>query len=399
MALYRYRAVNAQNKIIKGELEALNEFDLDAQLKKTHLELIQADELKSKARTIRKMSRRELINFLSQIEMLLRAGVSVLSILADLRNSGDTPEMRELCGQLHEKIDTGSSMSEAFASNPDVFPELVINLVRIGEAIGQLPSVMQEICRSLKWQDELAAKTKQLLIYPTFVTIIISAVVLFLMIFIVPQIVKFIANMGQEIPIQTVVLIWVSGFCVDYWWLILLTPPTLILFVWLGAKFNPRFKFILHDVALRFPALGPVTKKIILARICDTLGLTYRSGIPLLDGIAYCRGASTNLVIRKAIDEAYKSINDGSSVTMGFAAQGLFPSLVIRMLKIGEETGDLDGALKNIAYFYNRDINESIARVQAMIEPILTVVLGVILGWIMLAVLGPIYDTISKIKL
>lgn len=399
MPLYSYRAIDAAGGIAKGEVEALNEYDLEAQLKRIGFELIQAHPLKTTSSSVSKLSRPELIHFLFQLELMLRAGVSILSIFADLRDAADTQKMKSLCGVLFEKIDAGSTLSEAFAGMPGVFPALVVNLVRTAEVTGQLPEVLEEISRSLKWQDELVSKTKQLLLYPAFVTVVIIGVVAFLMLFIVPQIVGFISSMGQTIPLQTKLLIWVSGAFVRYWWLILSGPLVLVFSILALAKINPRIRFMLHVVLLAIPYLGPVLKKIILARICDTLGLTYRSGIPVLEGLDYCRDVSGNLVLRDAVERARDRIANGASISEGFAAQQMFPSLVIRMLRVAEETGDWDAALKNISYFYNRDIKESIDRVQAMIEPALTIVLGSIIGWVMLAVLGPIYDTISKIKM
>lgn len=401
MALYRYRAVSiaAAGGIAKGEIEALNELDLEAQLRRIGLELIQAQPIKLTARRGSKLSRPELISFLFQLEMMLRAGVPILSILADLRDAADQQKMKILCGVLYEKIDAGSTISEALAGMPGVFPTLVVNLVRTAEVTGQLPEVLEEIGRSLKWQDELLSKTKQLLLYPAFVTVVITAVVVFLMISIVPQIVGFISSMGQTLPLQTRLLIWVSEAFVKYWWLILSGPLILVFCAVALARISPRVRYLLHAAMLRFPYLGPVIKKIILARICDTLGLTYRTGILVLEGLDYCRDVSTNLVLREAVEQAHDRIANGAPISEGFAAQQMFPSLVIRMLKVAEETGDWDVALRNVSYFYNRDIKESVDRVQAMIEPTLTVILGTIIGWVMLAVLGPIYDTISKIKM
>jgi type IV pilus assembly protein PilC len=399
MTLFRYRAVNAAGKITKGESDALNEFDLEAQLKKNDLDLVRVTRIKDKGHAVRKLAQRELINFIFQLEMLLRAGVPIQAILFDLRETAETPQIKNLCANLYEKIDSGSTISEAFATQPGIFPELVINLVRAGEATGQLPYVLQEIVTSLKWRDELATRARQLLMYPTFVTIVISAVVVFLMIYLVPQIVGFIANMGGSLPFQTKLLIWVSGAFVKYWWLILLAPFVLISLLLLLAKINPRFKRMMHAAQLRLPYVGPIIKKIILARVSDTLGLTYRTGIPILDGLVYCSNITSNLIVKEAIDNARTDIANGAPINKGFSAQRLFPALVIRMIKVGEDTGDLAGSLKNISYFYNRDINDSILRVQALIEPTLTIVLGILLGWIMMAVLGPIYDTISKLKL
>ncbi len=399
MPLYRYRAVDAAGKIAKGEIDALNEQDLDAQLKKNGFDLIRASPLKDRAHTLRKLARRELIQFLFQLEMLLRAGVPILAILADLRDSADTPQIKTLCATLYEKIDSGSTISEAFAANPGIFPDLVINLIRAGEATGQLPDVLKEIVESLKWQDELAYKTRQLLTYPAFVTVVVGGVVVFLMTFLVPQIIGFVANMGGTIPLQTRLLIWVSSAFVHYWWIIIPAPIVLLLLLLLLAKTNYRVKRKMHAGQLRLPYIGTIIKKIILARVSDTLGLTYRTGIPVLDGLVYCSNITGNILVKEAIDLARTDIANGAPISRAFAAQKLFPSLVIRMIRVGEETGDLAGSLKNISYFYNRDINDSITRVQALIEPTLTIVLGIILGWIMMAVLGPIYDTISKLKL
>jgi len=399
MTLYRYRAVDTAGKVTKGETDAINEFDLEAQLHKNGLDLIKSNPVKDKRHAIRRLSRRDLIHFMFQLEMLFRAGVPIQSILADLRDSAETPQIKNLCANLYEKIDSGSTISESLAANPGIFPELVVNLVRAGEATGQLPDVLQEIVTSLKWQDELASKTKQLMLYPSFVTVVVGSVVVFLMIYLVPQIVGFVANMGGELPVQTILLIWVSAAFVNYWWIIIPTPFILLLLAYFLAKVNLRFKRWMHATQLRIPLIGPIIKKIILARVSDTLGLTYRTGIPVLDGLRYCSNVTSNIVVKEAINNARADIANGAPISLGFSSQKLFPSLVIRMIKVGEETGDLAGSLKNISYFYNRDINDSISRIQALIEPTLTIVLGIILGWIMMAVLGPIYDTISKLKL
>ncbi len=399
MALYRYRATDAVGHITKGEMDALNEFDLEAQLKKSGLELIKASPLKDKTHAVHRLARRDLINFLFQLEILFRAGVPILAILADLRDTAETAKIKNLCASLYEKIDAGSTISEAFAANPGIFPELVVNLVRAGEGTGQLPYVLQEVVNSLKWQDELISKTKQLLMYPAFVTVVVGSVVVFLMTYLVPQIVGFVANMGGQIPLQTKLLIRVSNAFVQYWWIIVPTPFLLAILLIILSKINIRFRHHMHAAQLHIPYIGAILKKIVLARVSDTLGLTYRTGIPVLDGLVYCRNITSNLIVREAIDRARIDIANGAPISQGFAGQRLFPSLVIRMIKVGEETGDLAGSLKNISYFYNRDINDSISRVQALIEPTLTIVLGIILGWIMMAVLGPIYDTIAKLKL
>jgi type IV pilus assembly protein PilC len=236
------------------------------------------------------------------------------------------------------------------------------------------------------------------LMYPSFVMLVIGGVVFFLMIYLVPQLVGFLKNMGQEVPLQTRMLIALSSFFVNFWWLILILPPVVVtLTVMLSSAF-PSLRFRLHQLQLGFPYIGPVIKKIILARFADTFSLMYRTGVPMIDALAYCENITNNVVVQQAVRRARERVGNGLLISESFAAEGLFPSMVIRMLKVGESTGAIDTALNNITYFFNRDIDESVSKVQAMIEPVLTVIMGLILGWIMLAVLGPIYDTIAKMK-
>ncbi|MBC7916797.1 MAG: type II secretion system F family protein [Rhodoferax sp.] len=398
MPIYQYRAASNDGRISKGRIEALHETDLTAQLKRIDLSLLSFKTIASRTFNVKSMPRREVLGILFQLEMLVRAGVPILDSLADLRDASDTPSGRDLAASLYEKIEAGSTLGEAFSNFPGVFSETVVNLVKSGEVTGQLPEVLKEIVRSLKWQDEMAAQTKKLLAYPAFVTVVIGGVVFFLMIYLVPQLIGFLSNMGQAIPLQTRLLIAVSHIFVNYWWALLTVPPAIIAGIFALSAASPSFRYKLHELQLAIPVIGPVLKKMTMARFADTLALMYRTGIPLIEGLTYCEQISSNLVIRNAIRRARERVTTGTAISEAFAIEQLFPAFVIRMLRVGESTGALDTALANISYFYSRDIDESIARVQAMIEPALTVVMGMILGWIMLAVLGPIYDTIAKMK-
>jgi type IV pilus assembly protein PilC len=354
--------------------------------------------LKQRKGIVKSLPRREVIDFFFQLEMLVRAGVPLMASLGDLRDEAGSPSTRDLCSGLFEKIEAGATFGEAVATYPGVFSTTNVSLIRAGEVSGQLPDVLKEIVRALKWQDEMASTTKKLLMYPGFVLVVIGGVVFFLMIYLVPQLVGFLTNMGQELPFQTRLLIGLSRVFVDYWWAMLTVPVVLFVGLMSLAAAVPGVRFKLHQIQLGLPYVGPVIKKIILARFADTFALMYRTGIPLIEGLTYCENISENMVIQLALRRVRERVINGASLSESFASERLFPSLVIRMLKVGESTGALDASLSNISYFYTRDINESVGRVQAMIEPALTVVMGLILGWIMMAVLSPIYDTISKMK-
>ncbi len=400
MPLYTYKAIDAQGKSVVGRTEAVNPFDLEQRLVRMGLDLVYGAPTSQTAKLIggARISRQDLINFCFHLEQLAGAGVPVVEGLVDLRESIENRRFREVISGLLESIEGGKNLSQALAEFPEVFSKVFVSLVRSGEQTGRLAEVLKSLSDSLKWEDELAAQTKKIIMYPAFVGSIVLLVTFFLMIYLVPQMTGFIRNMGQEIPLQTQLLIAVSNFCVDYWWVVLTAPFVL----WFGIKFaaraNPAVAYTLDRYKITMPLIGPILKKIILSRFASSFAMMYSSGITVLDAIRSCEEIVGNRPIEYALRGAGQQIAEGKNLTVAFQDAGLFPPLVIRMLRIGENTGGLDTALLNVSYFYNREVRESIGKLQAMIEPALTVVLGLILGWVMLSVLGPVYDTISKMK-
>ena len=400
MPLYTYKAIDAAGKNVIGRTEAVNPFDLEQRLLRMGLDLVYGAPTSQTAKLIggARISRQDLINFCFHLEQLAGAGVPVVEGLVDLRESVDNRRFREVISGLLESIEGGKNLSQSLAEFPEVFSKVFVSLVRSGEQTGRLAEVLKSLTESLKWEDELAAQTKKLIMYPAFVGSIVLLVTFFLMVYLVPQMTGFIRNMGQEIPLQTRILIAVSNFCIDYWWAVIGAPFVL----WFGVKFaaraNPAVAYALDRYKIAMPLVGPILKKIILSRFASSFAMMYSSGITVLDAIRSCEEVVGNRPVEYALRGAGQQIAEGKNLTVAFQDAGLFPPLVIRMLRIGENTGALDTALLNVSYFYNREVRESIGKVQAMIEPALTVVLGAILGWVMLSVLGPVYDTISKMK-
>ena len=236
------------------------------------------------------------------------------------------------------------------------------------------------------------------MIYPAFVGSIVLIVTMFLMIYLVPQMIGFIKGTGQAIPLQTRILIHVSGFFIDYWWAVLAAPVIAFAGIKLAIARSPGFRYRFDDFKLHLPLLGPIQHKIILSRFASIFAMMYSAGITILDCIKTSEEVAGNLVIKEALERAGQQIAEGKNVSTAFQDVGLFPPLVIRMLRVGESSGKLDNALLNVSYFYNRDVKDAIGKVEVMIEPAMTVILGALLGWVMLSVLGPIYDSISKIK-
>lgn len=399
MALYSYRAIDDQGKTHKGLQDAANQVDLEMRLKRSGLDLIDAKADRGTSGLRRnKIKRADLITFYFNLEQLSSAGVPLLESLADLRDSMNEQHFREIIANLIESIEGGKKLSEAMALHPDAFDKIFISLTQAGEASGRLPEVFQHITESLKWQDEMSSHTKTILILPAIVGTVVMGVTFFLMIYLVPQLVSFIKGMGQELPVQTRVLLATSTFFVNYWYVLLALPIVLPIAGKLVISYSPEMRFRFDRLKLDLWVIGPILRKIILARFANTFALLYGSGITILDCIASTRDVVNNRAVAKSLEDVTHEIESGKNLTQSFQETGMFPPLVIRMLKVGEATGSLDKALLNVSYFYDRDVKSSIKKVQVMIEPAMTLILGSLLGWVMLSVLSPIYDLIGKVK-
>lgn len=400
MVMYVYQSMDASGRLVRGNMDATNLPDLELRLKRMELDLIdyKLQATKSSRFGSGNASRKELINFCFHLEQMTSAGVPIIDGLGDLRDSTENPDFRAVVADLIENIEGGEQLSEAMSRYPHVFDRTFVALITAGEQSGQLPGVLKNLAESIKWQDELAAQMKKIVMYPAFVGTLVLGVTFFLMIFLVPQLIGFIKNMAGEIPFHTKALIFVSDLFIDYWYVILATPVLIYGGLKLLVKKNAEARYKMDGLKLRIWLIGPVIHKIILSRFTTFFALMYASGISILDAIKLSEDIVNNEVVSDGLKRAGQMISDGQSVTAAFQATGIFPPLVIRMIKVGESTGQLDTALRNVGYFYNREIKEMIERVQSLIEPIMTVVLGLILGWVMLSVLGPIYDLISKLK-
>jgi type IV pilus assembly protein PilC len=398
MALFNYKAIDANGKAILGQLDALNVVDLELRLKRMGLDLIIGGPTKRALGFGRGVTRPELINFCFHLEQLSSAGVPLVEGLTDLRDSVDNPRFREVISGLIEGIQGGQNLSGALSNYPETFSPVFRALVKAGEETGRLPEVLRSLVENLKWEDELRAQTKKLVMYPLFVGVVVLGVTFFLMVYLVPQMVSLIKTMGQTLPLHTRLLIAVSNFLVGYWWAVLLAPVVIFFGIKFAAQSNPVLRYRLDALKLRLPVIGPILRKIILSRFASVFALMYSSGITILDAIRSSEETTGNVVIQEALHNVGQEIGEGKNVTAAFQDVGMFPPLVVRMLRVGESTGALDTALANVSYFYNREVREGIAKIQVMIEPTLTVMMGVLLGWVMLSVLGPIYDMISKLK-
>ncbi len=299
MALYSYKAIDGRGKSLMGQIEAINLIDLELRLQRMGLDLIVGGPARKRASMFKgAIGRPELINFCFHLEQLTAAGVPILESLTDLRDSVENPRFREVISGLIESIQGGQNLSGSMADYTDVFPAVFASLIRAGEETGRMSQVLKSLAENLKWEDELIAQTKKLMMYPAFVGSIVLAVTMFLMIYLVPQMIGFIKGTGQPIPLQTRLLIHVSDFLIGYWWAVLATPVIAVIGINLGLKRSPAFRYRFDDFKLRLPLLGPILRKIILSRFASIFAMMYSAGITILDSIKTSEEIAGNLVIK-----------------------------------------------------------------------------------------------------
>jgi len=399
MPQYKYSAIDKNGKPFKGRIQAANELELEHRLSVQGQDLITCNEAKVSHYlwSKNKLTRREILNLLFQLEQLTKSGVPLLDSLRDLRDSTEPGHFNAILAGLVEQIEGGKTFSAALAEFPNDFDNVFVSLIAVGEETGELPKILKDMGETLRWLDELIAAAVKIIIYPAIVSVVVFAVAAFLMIYLVPKIIPFVKEMGGEIPFHTILLIAVSDFFINYWWAIIIFPFALVYLIKVNAKKYPEFRFKLDSLKLGFPIFGQINFKIKLARFASYMALLYSSGITVLRALEISKGLVGNVVLVEAIDKASKSIAEGKSISESFSRLTIFPPLVVRMIRIGESTGNLDEALMNVSYFYNREVKEAIDKIEPAISPILTVVMGTLLGWIMMSVLGPVWDAVSKV--
>jgi type IV pilus assembly protein PilC len=401
MPSYEYKAVDKLGQPARGGLDAVNEVDLELRLRRMGLDLINYKQVERRAASLGsggKITRQDLINLCFDLEQMIRSGIPLLDGLRDMRDTIENPRFRDVLTVMTEDMEGGRVLSQCMANHPDVFDNVFVSLIRAGEQSGQLPEVFKNLADNLKWLDELISQTRRLLILPLLTLVVVLGVLVVLLIVLVPQIASLFKTMGLALPAQTKLLIAVSGFMTQYWYVVFGVPIAAFVAATVAINRSSRIAYLWDYAKLRMPLVGATLQKIIMSRFANVFALMYRSGVTVLDSIKICEEVVGNKVISDGLFRAGQQIAAGESLTETFQNLGMFPPLVIRMLRVGESTGALDTSLMNITYFYNRDVRESVDKAQKMLGPVMTITLGGMLAFVVWAVLGPVYDILGKVK-
>jgi len=399
MPTYNYSAVNTTGRTIRGTLIAENTVDLEARLKEIDLELINYREVaQRKAGINSRIKIKDLIMLCLHLEQLDRAGVPIHESLADVRDSTDSLKLRDIMAGVLESVKSGTKLSDAIAVYPRIFDSVFVGLIQAGEKNGNLTESFAHMADHLKWTSDLKRKVKKAMRYPIALVFVMSGVIAILMTFVVPKLVKFIIDQGFEIPIHTRALIATSEAFQSYWYIIFGVPFGMFIGIKLLYRINEGFAYQFDRFVLWLPVIGQVVRKINMARFTHFFSVMYKSGIHIPEALMSAKNVVNNRVISEAVEIVHRSVIEGNSLTNSLRISNQFPNLVIRMFKVGEDSGNLNDALENINFFYNREVNDSVDGLVGLIQPILTVVMGLLIFWVIAAVFGPLYQSFSKMK-
>jgi type IV pilus assembly protein PilC len=400
MKKYNYRALNETGRQVRGALSAVNEIDLYQQLKAIGLEMVDCRMQKAESKGLpflRSISARDMIQVFVHLEQLQKAGVPLMDSLSDIRDSVDSPVMRDVMTEIYREVSEGQSLSEAMAKQPKYFTHITVSITASGEETGNLAGAFAQLILFMKWSDMMRRRVVKALTYPLFTLFIFLVVLAVLMMYTVPQIVGFLRYMDQELPMVTISLIATSDFLQVNWPWVLAVPVGIIAFIKLGNRLSPGFRYRFYALCLKTPVIGNVMRKINLARFSRTFAALFKSGVDILKCMDTSTDVVRNPVMNEALRRARRQIAEGLSISGALSNTGEFPSLVIRMVKVGEDSGNLTRVFDQIAEFYDNDVDEAVQRMIGMISPTLTILLGGVILWIAAGVFGPIYGILGKL--
>jgi type IV pilus assembly protein PilC len=403
MPKFSYRAVNAKGRPIRGVVTAANESDLMTRMEEGGLALIDCKEVSEKASGIKAVlskgvSLRDLVQMFVHLEQLQKAGVPLLEGLSDVRDTTESPKLRDVLSDVYREVAEGVSLSNALGRHPTVFEKIFVSLIASGEETGNLTNSFSQVIRHLKWVDAMRSRIKKATRYPKILLVVVAGVIYVMMAYVVPDVVGFLKDTGKALPGITLALIATSDFIVSYGLYLLVFFVILYFFNRVMRMGSPGYRYRTDYIALNTPVMGPLIRKIALSQFCSTLGILFASGLEILKCLDAGKQTAGNLVLVEALASVRERVQEGLPLSVAMQRSGEFPSLVVRMVKVGEDSGNLTGVLEQVTEFYDKDVNEAIDGMIQMIEPALTVILGGMIMWIAAAVFGPIYDSLGDMS-
>lgn len=398
MTYYQYTAIDQLGRQQRGCMDVPSEQSLVQCLQQQELELLTYKLGQPLFRRQPRVNSAVLIVFCIQMEQLLQAGVPLLQAIAELAEQSEHKSLQAALRILYRDLEAGRLLSQAFQAQANIFPPLFGQLVDAGERTGQLSEIFGHLTRTLSWQAELLAQIRRGLTYPAVLCVMVAVAAYVMLTFLVPQMASFLQGLGQELPWSTRLLLTLSDGVMAYGGWLLLVMVLLVGALILIVRHSPKAALLLDQCLLKIPVFGRLLHQLVLARLCRFLGLMYQTGIPLLQALEWCQPLLQQRVMALALAEVHQRVQAGESLTSSFKATLQFPPLMLRMLSVGETTGALDRILLQLAAFYDREVQSQLQTLLRLLEPALTISMGLMLLFLMAAVMLPVYDSFSSLR-
>jgi len=400
--VYEYTALDKGGKSLSGIIDADSAMAARHKLRGTGIYPVEVKETFARRRDqtstpaslsalFRGVKAAELSATTRQLAILLAAGVPLVSALESMIGQLENPTFKRILAQVKESVNEGNSLASSLAQHPKVFSQIYVNMVRAGEASGSLDVVLDRLAEFSEHQQALRGRFRSALAYPIFMACVATLILFFLITFIMPNIMRIFSEMQQTLPTATVLLMGFSNFLKSYWWMIFLAVAAGV-FLLKQFKKSAKGQYFWDEMKIRLPIVGPINRKMALARFGRTLGSLLQSGVPLLAALEIVRNIVNSLPIAQVIEKTADDIQEGKSLAAPLSQSRWFPSIMVQMITVGEQSGELEKMLSKIADMYEEEAQSRIMAVTAMLEPAMILCMGLVVGFIVVSILLPIFE-------
>ena len=393
MPSFTYTARSADGQLKSAVLDAPNKDDAMAQLKRQKLNVIKIDEGGKKKGT-GAVPMRDIVIFTRQFSTMINSGLPLVQALDILAEQSENPMLKTIAREVVFDVSSGSTMSDALSKHPKAFSDLYVNMVAAGEVGGILDTILMRLAVFMEKNDALVRKVKGAMIYPAVISSVAAIAITVLLVFVIPTFQRMFASANIPLPFPTRLVIAMSHILKTYWYMFIIVIGGAV-FAIRAYNRTPNGKLVIDRLMLRAPVLGDVLRKSAVSRFTRTLGTLISSGVSILDGLEITAKTSGNRVIQDAIMESRASIAGGETIAAPLKRSNVFPPMVLSMISVGESTGGLDEMLTKIADFYDEEVDAAVSGLLALMEPVMIVFLGVVVGGMVIAMYLPIFDMVN----
>ncbi len=398
MPTFSYTARTANGELRNAAVDAPSRDDAVAMLRRQRLTVLKMDETRTVVRASRRrVTTRDVVVFTRQFATMINAGLPLVQVLDVLSNQSENPSLGAIAREVMFDVQSGKTVADALRRHPKVFSDLYVNLVAAGESGGMMDVMLNRLAVFLEKSDLLARKVRGAMVYPAVIMSVAGICVVILLWKVIPIFAGMFASSGAELPGPTQFVVGLSQLLIGYWWLILLVGAVLAV----GGKqvyATPEGQLVIDRALLRLPVLGDLIRKSAVSRFTRTLGTLIGSGVSILEGLEITARTAGNRVMHDAILRSRTSIAGGDTIAAPLQRSGVFPPMVTSMIAVGEQTGGLDDMLAKVADFYDAEVDVSVSTLLSLLEPVMIVLLGVVVGGMLIAMYLPIFDMVNAVR-